>query len=79
MSNTLSRESHALLVLADSIENVVGPLHRATVKIMLSSPIHDRTEHAALTKAVNSETPQCAQAHATMRSFMQTENDQIYG
>lgn len=31
-------ESHAVLVLADSIENVVGPLHRATVKILYLHP-----------------------------------------
>lgn len=45
-------ETHAILVLADSIENVVGPLHRATVKIMVSSPTDDRTQHAALAHAV---------------------------
>jgi hypothetical protein len=45
-------ESHAILVLADSIENVVGPLHRATVKILVSSPTDDRTQHAALAHAV---------------------------
>ncbi len=47
-------ESHAILVLADSIENVVGPLHRATVKILVSSPTDDRTEHADLANAVKS-------------------------
>lgn len=41
-------ESHAVLVLADSIENIVGPLHRATVKILISSPTDDRSEHAQL-------------------------------
>ncbi len=45
-------ESHALLVLADSVDNIVGPLHRANVKIMLSSPTDDRTEHASLANAV---------------------------
>ena len=45
-------ESHAILVLADSIENVVGPLHRATVKILVSSPTDNRTQHAALAHAV---------------------------
>lgn len=45
-------ESHAILVLADSIENVVGPLHRATVKILVSSPTDDRTQHTALAHAV---------------------------
>ena len=45
-------ESHAILVLADSIENVVGPLHRATVKILVSSPTDDRTQHATLAGAV---------------------------
>jgi hypothetical protein len=45
-------ESHAILVLADSIENVVGPLHRATVKILVSSPTDDRAQHAALAHAV---------------------------
>jgi outer membrane PBP1 activator LpoA protein len=41
-------ESHAILVLADSIENVVGPLHRATVKILVSSPTDNRMQHATL-------------------------------
>jgi hypothetical protein len=45
-------ESHAVLVLADSIETVVGPLHRATIKIMVSSPTEDRAQHAALAQAV---------------------------
>ena len=45
-------ESHAILVLADSIENIVGPLHRATVKILVSSPTDDRAQHAALAHAV---------------------------
>jgi hypothetical protein len=45
-------ESHAILVLADSIENIVGPLHRATVKILVTSPTDDRTHHAALAHAV---------------------------
>jgi hypothetical protein len=44
-------ESHAILVLADSIENVVGPLHRATVKILVSSPTDDRPQHTALAQA----------------------------
>ncbi len=37
-------ESDAILVLADSIEHVVGPLHRATVKILVSSPTDNRTQ-----------------------------------
>lgn len=45
-------ESHANLVLANSIENVVGPLHRATVNILVASPTNDRTQHAAITHAV---------------------------
>jgi hypothetical protein len=45
-------ESDAILVLADSIENVVGPLHRATVKILVSSPTDDRPQHAALAQTV---------------------------
>ena len=45
-------ESHAILVLADSIETVVGPLHRATIKIMVSSPTDDRAQHATLAQAV---------------------------
>ena len=45
-------ESHAILVLADSIENIVGPLHRATVKILVSSPTDNRSQHAALAHAV---------------------------
>jgi hypothetical protein len=47
-----SPESHAVLVLADDIENVVGPLHRATVKLSVSSPTDDRAGHAALARAV---------------------------
>lgn len=47
-------ETHAILVLADSIENIVGPLHRATVKILVSSPTDDRAQHAALAHAVKS-------------------------
>ena len=39
-------------MLADSIENVVGPLHRATVKILVSSPTDNRTQHATLAHAV---------------------------
>lgn len=45
-------ETHAILVLADSIETIVGPLHRATVKILVSSPTDDRAQHAALAHAV---------------------------
>ncbi len=51
-SDIRTPESHAILVLADSIENVVGPLHRATVKILVSSPTDDRAQHAALAHAV---------------------------
>lgn len=51
-SDIRTPESHAILVLADSIENVVGPLHRATVKILVSSPTDDRPQHAALAHAV---------------------------
>ena len=51
-SDIRTPESHAILVLADSIENVVGPLHRATVKILVSSPTDNRTQHAALAHAV---------------------------
>lgn len=31
-------EDHAILVLADQVEGVVGTLHKATVKISISSP-----------------------------------------
>ncbi len=51
-SEVRTPESHAILVLADSIENVVGPLHRATVKIIVSSPTDDRAQHAALAQVV---------------------------
>ena len=51
-SDIRTPESHAILVLADSIENVVGPLHRATVKILVSSPTDDRPQHAALAQTV---------------------------
>lgn len=51
-SNIRTPESHAILVLADSIENVVGPLHRATVKILVSSPTDNRPQHVSLAHAV---------------------------
>jgi hypothetical protein len=51
-SDIRTPETHAILVLADSIENVVGPLHRATVKILVSSPTDNRSQHAALAHAV---------------------------
>ena len=51
-SDIRTPEAHAVLVLADSIENVVGPLHRATVKILVSSPTDNRSQHAALAHAV---------------------------
>ena len=51
-SDIRTPESHAVLVLADSIENVVGPLHRATVKILVSSPTDNRPQHASLAHAV---------------------------
>ena len=51
-SDIRTPDSDAILVLADSIENVVGPLHRATVKILVSSPTDNRTQHAALAQAV---------------------------
>jgi hypothetical protein len=51
-SDVRTPESHAILVLADSIENVVGPLHRATVKILVSSPTDNRTQHSLLAHAV---------------------------
>ena len=45
-------ESHAVLVAADSIENVVGPLYRATIRITVSSPTDNRTEHAAIAQGI---------------------------
>jgi hypothetical protein len=51
-SDIRTPETHAILVLADSIENVVGPLHRATVKILVSSPTDNRAQHATLAHAV---------------------------
>jgi hypothetical protein len=45
-------ESHAVLVMADDIENVVGPLHRAKIKIMVSSPTDDRAGHSAIAQAI---------------------------
>jgi hypothetical protein len=47
-----SPESHAVLVTADEIENVVGPLHRAKIKIIVSSPTDDRAAHAAIIQAI---------------------------
>lgn len=45
-------ESHAALVLADNIDHVVGPLYRATIKVMISSPADNRSEHSAITSAI---------------------------
>ena len=45
-------ESHAALVLADSIDHVVGPLYRATIKVMISSPAENRSEHSTITNAI---------------------------
>jgi hypothetical protein len=45
-------ESHAVLVTADEIENVVGPLHRAKIRIIVSSPTDDRAAHAAIAQAI---------------------------
>lgn len=45
-------ESHATLVLADNIDHVVGPLYRATIKVMISSPADNRSEHSAITNAI---------------------------
>ena len=45
-------ESHAALVLADNIDHVVGPLYRATIKVMISSPADNRSEHSAITNAI---------------------------
>ena len=45
-------ESHAVLVLADSIDHVVGPLYRATIKVVISSPADNRSEHSAITNAI---------------------------
>lgn len=36
-------EDHAILVLADQVEGVVGNLHKATVKISISSPADSST------------------------------------
>lgn len=38
----------AILVIADSIENSIGTLHRANVKIIISSPAENRQTHRAL-------------------------------
>ena len=45
-------ESHAALVLADNIDHVVGPLYRATIKVVISSPADNRSEHSAITNAI---------------------------
>ena len=45
-------ESHAALVLADNIDHVVGPLYRATIKVVISSPADNRSEHSAITSAI---------------------------
>ena len=45
-------ESHAVLVMADSIEHVVGPLYRANIRITVSSPTDDRAEHKTIAQAI---------------------------
>ena len=45
-------ESHAALVLADNIDHVVGPLYRATIKVVISSPAENRSEHSTITNAI---------------------------
>lgn len=47
-------DNSAILIVADSIECVVATLHRATVKIIVSSPADDRAAHVALATAVKS-------------------------
>jgi hypothetical protein len=39
-------ESHAVLVLADQVEGVVGSLYKATVKVSISSPADASTRSA---------------------------------
>lgn len=39
-------EGHAILVLADQVEGVVGNLHKATVKISISSPADATTRNS---------------------------------
>ena len=45
-------ESHAVLVTADNIEHVVGPLYRANIRITVSSPTDDRAEHKAIAQGI---------------------------
>lgn len=45
-------ENSAILVVVDFIECVVATLHRASVKIVLSSPAEDREAHSALASAI---------------------------
>lgn len=47
-------DNSAILIVADSIECVVATLHRATVKIAVSSPADDRAAHVALASAIKS-------------------------
>ena len=44
--------AHAVLCLADDVQNVVGTLYRATVKLSVSSPPEDREGHATIARAL---------------------------
>jgi len=45
-------DNAAILVVVDSVECVVATLHRATVKIVVSSPADDRAAHVTLAAAI---------------------------
>ena len=45
-------DNAAILIVADSIENVIAGLHKASVKIVVSSPAEDREAHATLANSV---------------------------
>jgi hypothetical protein len=45
-SEVRTPESHAVLVLADQVEGVVGSLYKATIKVSISSPADTSTRSA---------------------------------
>ena len=45
-------DNSAILIVADSVECVIESLHRATVKVVVSSPAEDRAAHVAMASGV---------------------------
>jgi hypothetical protein len=45
-------DNSAILIVADSVECVIATLHKASVKLVVSSPAQDREAHAAMAAAV---------------------------